>query len=174
DGEWDQGGLLQGQGFANVGNQTYIYYGAWDPRVTDKSTPRGGVGIAVLPRDRFGSLSVDETRKGPGTYQVPELIAELMTGKIKRPSEETAQFFLNAEGLGPEAHLRVELLSRNMVPLPEYCGENAAVVKSSGFQVPVQWKGNPSANSIPEEFRIRARFEGERKADIRLNAIYVR
>ncbi len=32
DGEWDQGGLIQGQGFENVGDQTYIYYGTWDPR----------------------------------------------------------------------------------------------------------------------------------------------
>ena len=30
DAEWDQGGLLQGQGFENVGEKTYIYYGAWD------------------------------------------------------------------------------------------------------------------------------------------------
>ena len=27
DGAWDQGGLLQGQGFENVGDQTLIYYG---------------------------------------------------------------------------------------------------------------------------------------------------
>ena len=52
DGTWDQGGLLQGQGFENIGDQTFVYYGAWDPRKTG-SSPRGGVGIGTLPRDRF-------------------------------------------------------------------------------------------------------------------------
>lgn len=49
DGEWDQGGLLQGQGFENIGAQTLIYYGAWDPRNWQGAPPRGGVGIATLP-----------------------------------------------------------------------------------------------------------------------------
>jgi len=68
-GPGDQGGLLQGQGFENIGDQTFIYYGAWDPRPTGrvKTPPRGGVGIAVLPRDRFGDLVVEEAGKGRGT-----------------------------------------------------------------------------------------------------------
>ncbi len=63
DGEWDQGGLLQGQGFENIGDQSFLYYGAWDPRA--RGTARGGVGIATLPRDRFGELVVDNRGKGP-------------------------------------------------------------------------------------------------------------
>ena len=31
DQAWEQGGLIQGQGFENVGEQTYIWYGTWDP-----------------------------------------------------------------------------------------------------------------------------------------------
>src|SRR5262249_57710026 len=30
DGEWDQRGLVHGQGYLNVGEKTYFYYGAWD------------------------------------------------------------------------------------------------------------------------------------------------
>ena len=65
DGAWDQGGLLQGQGFENVGEQTFIYYGAWDPRHRESVPARGGVGIAVLSRDRFGELVVEEERVFP-------------------------------------------------------------------------------------------------------------
>ena len=65
DGEWDQGGLLQGQGFENVGDETWIYYGAWDPRNWESSPPRGGVGIAVLPRDRFRRTGRRRVDAGP-------------------------------------------------------------------------------------------------------------
>ncbi len=71
DGAWDEGGLLQGQGFENIGDETFLYYGAWDPRGTGGSPkPRGGVGIARLPRDRFGDFVVDESGQGAGDYQI--------------------------------------------------------------------------------------------------------
>ena len=53
--DWDRNGVLQGQGFLNVGDQTYIYYGSWDPSL-GQIVP-GAIGLSTLPRDRFGSLS---------------------------------------------------------------------------------------------------------------------
>src|ERR1051325_1676571 len=80
DGAWDEGGVLQGQGFENIGDQTFVYYGAWDPR--QRGAPRGGVGIATLPRDRFGDLVVEEAGKGPGNYQLPIITSEFITGAM--------------------------------------------------------------------------------------------
>jgi len=169
DGAWDQGGLLQGQGFENVGDETRLYYGAWDPRPTGgPPRPRGGVGLAVLPRDRFAALSVDLAREGPGDYQLPQITAELVTAPVAATRPD---FFLNAEGLGPEAALRVELLDDQERPLPGYAGAQAAVVRTSGFQTPVVWPGNAD---LPGRVRLRVVFEGERRADIRLSAIYHR
>jgi hypothetical protein len=116
DGEWDQGGLLQEQGFVNVGNQTYIYYHAWDPRSWQDSPPRGGVGIATLERDRFAHLVVDQTAKGRGDYQIPEIMSDFITVAITLEGDGPHRFFLTADGLGDEATLKVELLSRNAVP----------------------------------------------------------
>ena len=82
DGAWDQGGVLQGQGFENIGDQTFIYYGAWDPR--EKAAPRGGVGIATLPRDRFGDLVVEEAGTGAGDYQLPITRSEFITAAFSR------------------------------------------------------------------------------------------
>jgi hypothetical protein len=169
DGEWDQGGLLQGQGFENVGDETRLYYGAWDPRPTGgPPRPRGGVGLAVLPRDRFGALLVDLAREGPGDYQLPKITAELVTAPVAATRPD---FFLNAEGLGPEAALRVELLDDQERPLPGYAGAQAAVVRTSGFQTPVRWPGDAA---LPGRVRVRIVFEGERRGDIRLSAIYHR
>jgi hypothetical protein len=168
DGEWDQGGLLQGQGFENINEQTFIYYGAWDPRAWQKSPPRGGVGIAVLPRDRFADLRVDESTKGKGTYQMPETQCELLTKSIEIPPDPSSRLYVNAHGLGPEAKLLVEVLRHDLTPIKGY----AATVHQSGFQVPVAWKASAAIGA--DRIRLRVRFEGKKRADIRLHAIYLK
>lgn len=176
DGAWDQGGLLQGQGFENIGNQTFIYYGAWDPRGTGSGqplAPRGGVGIATLPRDRFGDLVVEEAGKGPGAYQLPEIQSEFTTAAISLAKEPTHRFFLNADGLGPDAALKVEILDDKEAPLPEYSGPNAAIVRQSGLQTPIAWKSVPELKDLPPRIRFRVVFEGAKNTTIRFSALYV-
>lgn len=174
DGAWDEGGLLQGQGFENIGDRTFIYYGAWDPRDWEGSPPRGGVGIATLPRDRFADFMVDESTKGKGNYQLPETVGQFMTGVVNLPAESPARFYVNAAGLGGEAALRIELLGHNTVPLPQFSGENAAIVRKNGFQTPVLWADGKRIENLPERVRLRVTFEGEKRNDIRFSALYVR
>lgn len=174
DGAWDQGGLLQGQGFENIGDQTFIYYGAWDPRNWQGSPPRGGVGIVTLPRDRFATLQVDETTKGQGNYQLPEIKCEFITAAVKLKREGAHRFFINVDGLSKAANLKIELLNHNTIPLPEFSGENAAIVQKSGFQTPILWNGKQEIKNLPERIRMKVTFEGEKKANIRFSALYVR
>ncbi|GEP42587.1 hypothetical protein [Brevifollis gellanilyticus] len=168
DGEWDQGGVIQAQGFENIGEETFIYYGTWDPRHWQDAPPRGGVGIVAVPRDRLGDLVVETAGKGPGDYQLPEIVSEFVTAAltVKKP-----KFFLNAEGLGEKATLKVELLDHVERPLPGYSGKNAVVISQNGFQTPVEWK---STEALPERMKLHVVFEGEKNTDIRLSAIYVR
>ena len=171
DGEWDQGGVLQGQGFENIGERTFVYYGAWDPRATGGGeVARGGVGIAILPRDRFADLVVDESGKGPGDYQLPEITSELVTSSIpvKKP-----RFFVNADGLSDEAVLRIELLDHLERPLPSCSGDGAAIVHQSGFQTPIEWKNKSAVRELPERVRLHVIFEGKKNTSIRLSAIYI-
>ena len=178
DGQWDQGGLLQGQGFANVDDETRIYYGAWDPRHSAKSPPRGGVGIAVLPRDRFADLSVDKTTEGDGNYQIPRTSSNFITKSIPWEAGKLPKFFINAHGLGEDAVLKIELLSHRLEPLPGYSGNQAAQVDKNGFQTPVHWKTrNPQdqdSAQLPRRFRIKASFIGKHQTKIRFCALYVR
>ncbi|MBC7821578.1 MAG: hypothetical protein IAG10_32230, partial [Planctomycetaceae bacterium] len=171
DGAWDQGGLLQGQGFENVGDQTLIYYGAWDPR--QKEAPRGGVGIATLPRDRFGDLVVETAGKGPGDYQLPAIQSEFITTAMPLKANTSHRFSVNADGLGTEAALKIELLGKDEKPLPGYSGKNAAVVRQSGFQTPIAWRGTNEVRDLPEQIHFRVTFEGKRSTDIRFSALYV-
>jgi len=162
DGAWDQGGLLQGQGFENVGEQTLIWYGAWDPRESSTAyQPRGGVGLATLPRDRFGSLSP----------RYSEREAELITAPVQLT--DTATILANVAGLGTHATLRVELLDQREQPLPRYAGDNAAVVRESGFACPVLWKGGGHFAELREPVRMRVIFDGQHRQQIALYALYV-
>jgi hypothetical protein len=174
DGQWDQGGLLQGQGFENIGDETFIYYGAWDPRNWENAPPRGGVGIVTVPRDRFGDLVVEEVGTGNGDYQMPVTVSEFMTAPVSGRQGNPPQFFLNADGLGPQAALKMELLDELEQPMPGYSGDAAAVIRTNGFQTPIAWKAQPSAEPLPPRVRIRAVFEGPRKSEIRFSALYVK
>lgn len=174
DGDWDQGGMLQGQGFENVGEQTLIYYGAWDPRVWQSSPPRGGVGIATLPRDRFADLIVDTSTTGDGNYQMKKTVSSFLTRSLRIDDSSRRRFYVNAHGLSKAARLKIELLDHQMNPLPNYSGGNAAFVTSSGFQTPIEWDEQTSLESLPDRIRLRVMFEGARKTDIRFNTIYVR
>jgi hypothetical protein len=174
DGQWDQGGLLQGQGFENIGGQTFVYYGAWDPRHTGgEPQPRGGVGIAVLPRDRFGELVVETVGEGPGEYQLPRVTSEFVTASISVKRSIPVRFHINADGLGPEAALRIEILDHFEKPIPGYSGKDAAIIRQSGFQTPVTWSGQTAASNLPGRIKLHVVFEGERRTDIRFSAIYV-
>ncbi len=174
DGAWDQGGLLQGQGFENIGERTLIYYGAWDPRNWQGSPPRGGVGIAVLPRDRFAELVVDRTTEGSGDYQLPRTVSQFLTAPIPLRRDKGHSFFVNADGLGPGAELKVELLNYDATPLPGYSGDKATTVAGRGFQSPIAWNGRVVLDDLPERVRFRVTFEGPRKSEIRFSALYAR
>jgi hypothetical protein len=172
DGAWDEGGVLQGQGFETIGEQTFIYYGAWDPR--QRGAPRGGVGIATLPRDRFGDLVVELAGKGPGDYQLPVTTSEFVTAAMPVKPGTSPGLFVNADGLGADAALRIELWSEDEKPLAGYSGEDAALVRGNGFQTPVLWNGSAEARGLPERVRVHVTFEGKQNADIRFSALYLR
>ncbi|HYF36084.1 MAG TPA: hypothetical protein VD994_12390, partial [Prosthecobacter sp.] len=174
DGAWDQGGLIQAQGFENIGGQTLIYYGAWDPRFWKVAAPRGGVGIAVLPRDRFGDLVVEEAGQGPGDYQLPVVHSEFITAAIPVKPSVPHHFHLNADGLGPDAALKIELLDADESPLPGYSGKDAAIMRQSGFQTVIDWGGKSDVRDLPARIRIRVTFEGKRRTDIRFSALYLK
>ncbi|MCA8996331.1 MAG: hypothetical protein KDA80_05090 [Planctomycetaceae bacterium] len=175
DGEWDQGGVLQGQGFENVGDSTYIYYGAWDPRPTGKlpPVPRGGVGVAVLPRDRFGDLVVELKGEGPNEYQLPKVQCELITAPIPISTSVAPRMFLNADGLGIDSQLVIELLDENETPINGFFGDDAAVIRQSGFRTPITWPGLQQGISLPDTIHLKMTFQGSKRETIRFSALYI-
>ena len=156
---WEGGGLLQGQGFENVGQETYIWYGGWDNDVTRPDT-YGEIGLARWRRDGFGSLS-------PKNPAVP---AALVTSPIQ--ASGSARIWVNADGLSERSWLRVELLDDRERPLAGYSGDDYASVRQSGLRESVSWKGKETIQDLSGAVKIRVGFEGEREG-IKLYALYV-
>jgi hypothetical protein len=154
DGEWDQRGLIHGQGYENVGDKTYMYYGTWD--LSSPGDPEGSVGLSMLRRDGFGYLSVK--RDGD---------AFLTSIPINFP-QGIAHAAINADGLGTDATLRVELLDARGTALPGYSAE----IVQSGVNVKVPWAGGKPSTK-PGAYRLRLYFEGSKKQQIRFYAAYL-
>jgi hypothetical protein len=158
DGAWDQRGLIHGQGYEQVGHQTYIYYGSWDP--SNSGMGQCAVGVATMRRDGFGYLSTRE--KGDGQLTTKPL-ANL------RP----VLLSLNAEGLSREAFLRVELIDKMGKPIEGYSGPDAALVRDSGLNVKVSWSGRPKIECSNTTIRLRLKLSGPQAQQIKFYAAYL-
>jgi hypothetical protein len=84
------------------------------------------------------------------------------------------RFFVNADGLGKDAVLTVELLDHLMKPLAGFSGDDAAKVATNGFQTPVEFAGKAEVGGLPERVKVRVTFEGKKRTGIRFSAMYVR
>jgi hypothetical protein len=159
DDEWDRRGLIQGQGYENVGDQTYVYYGTWD--LSAEVDPPASIGLATLRRDGFGYLST----RWPGE-------GGLTTIPISLPGR-VASLYVNAEGLSEDVHLRVEVKDKFGQGIAGYSGEEAAVVKSSGVKVKVSWAGQATLKLSGHPFRIEIRWTDKHTDIIKLYALYL-
>lgn len=161
EGEWDQGGLLQGQGFENIGDKTYIYYGSWD--MTKPSyPPRGGVGIVTFRRDGFGYLSPRTT----------ESIAAFETSLIKRGDLKSGKLrlFFNGDVPNHKDGFKIELVDKQGENIPGYSGDKSALIHEGGLFEEVVWKDGNVAN-LDCDFAIRVTFP--KNLDSKLYSLYL-
>jgi len=89
------------------------------------------------------------------------------------PGQEL-HFFINADGLGDSAHLKIELLDAREHPIPAYSGKNAAIVSTNGFQVPLLWNGEVKTKGLPSRFRIHVVWENTQIMNPQFHALYIR
>jgi len=158
DTEWDARGLLHGQGFENVGDQTFVYYGSWD--VSGVTRKPGSVGLAIFGRDRLAFLAARDPLEG---------------GFTSMPLENAGPRTLavNADGLSAAGFLRVELIDKKGEPIPGYSGAAAATVKTSGLKTKVAWPAGERIQSPNAAYRVRVTFAGADAARVKFYAGYL-
>ena len=176
-GEWDQAGLLQGQGFENVGDRTYIWYGNWNLAANpeeeiERATliPQGGVGLLKLRRDGFGYLSVLDPKTASARETYRSGVGSLLTAPF-RVTGNPATLFLNVDVSG-RGTLTVEVLDEAGSPVPGYSSAEFIPLQQSGVREPARWKQH---RTLPGQgsYRLRVSFDRKGEQSPRLYAIYV-
>jgi hypothetical protein len=171
-GSWDSKFLIQGQGFVNVGDQTFIYYSG---NSSGNAGLTSDIGLATLRRDGFGFLAIHigwtyATRQAPRE-------AELTTAPIRLHEVNTEKVLLNVDNVSGETDrwLQVEILDDARRPLPGYSFDDADRVTAAGIAVPATWKGSASLARVGvPTIRLHIRFHGGRfrHESPRLYAVY--
>lgn len=155
--DWDSVSLLQGQAFANVGDQTYAWYSHWDNEGQFRNME---IGLAMWRRDGFGYLSRKEDDND----------AELITAPFTVGKSGTLS--CNVDGITGDAPLTIEVLDAQSQPLPDFSGENAAKLTSSGLRTEVVWpKSKVPALPIGQSVVVRLKLPANSQA--RIYALYV-
>jgi len=147
--------LMQGQAFANVGNETLSWYSVW-------GVPAAGIRVAKWQRDRLGYLQ---------PFHGPAQKAQIISDVIEI-GEQPVTISLNVTGLSDLTHVRVAVLDEQFRELPGYGATESLEITQSGFRRNVSWK---SKDQLVHQGRIRLRVEfgGVRPEDAKLYAIYI-
>ena len=147
--------LMQGQGFANVGNDTLFWYSVW-------IVPEGGVRFARWDRDRLGYLQ---------PFVGPKDTPHLISAAVPTDGKGVA-ISLNVAGLNELSKVKVSVLDEQFHQLPGYSGADCTAPEKAGLRQRVQWgtKDRVTANG---PIRVRVDFGGLRPEDLKLYAVYV-
>ena len=171
--------LEQGQGFANVGDESLFWYSNW----------RGGdLNVARFPRDRLGYFEVvpdprpnllpsEDTHQLYWREHIGDRVPEYAEPHcISCPIDlkgAPASVYVNAQGLSPQNSLTVEILDERMQPIPRFGRADCIPVAEEGLRTQVAWKEARSLEGIDSPVRVRINWEGERPGDVFLYAAYV-
>ena len=138
--------LLQGS-LVNTPTRTHVYYSA-STAGGNTELVHGNIGLATLPRDRFGCL-----RLCPGT---PD--GQLLTCPIEL--NFPCSLYVNAE-IPSGSEIRLSLTEQHgLDELAGFSGDKAAVLRRSGLDLPVKWQ---TVLPRARRFCIRADLRGQAK-----------
>ena len=171
--------LEQGQGFANVGDESLIWYSNW----------RGGdLNVARFPRDRLGYFEFvpdpkpnlqpsEDTHQLYWREHIGDMVPEYTNPHcITCPIDlrgRTATVAINAQGLSLENKLRVAALDERMQPITGYGLNDCSPVTEDGFHTPVSWKGKQVLEGIDGPVRLRINWDCARPDDVFFYAGYI-
>jgi hypothetical protein len=177
-GNWDSGGVLQGQGFQNIGGRTYFWYGSWDltssgdkfDAAADLLKSHGEIGLLTLRQDGFGYLALLDPKLAGADDTFYTGIGSLLTAPF-RLMGGGARIFANVDGVG-QGGFAAELLDSGGRVIPGWDFENFLSLGQGSLRQPLAWRNQ---SVVPEggPYRLRVRLAWKGKASPRLYALYV-
>ena len=127
DDEWDGLALCQAHAFANVGDETYMWYAHWD--IDGLFLQPGHPGSRRCGGDGFGYLSAQKS-DAPAMCET----ASFETGA------KGVKLFANVDGVSAAQPMKAELLDERALPLAGFSGADAAEVAQAGMRTEITWK----------------------------------
>ncbi len=151
EGAWDGGSVWQNNGFVDVGDETWFWYGG-EPYPLSTFYMDHQTGLAMLRRDGFGYRALDRGY----------LTGSFTTVPIRGIKQPNLRLFVNVEGLSPTTTLRLELQDAEQVPIPGYTAKECTSPQASGVKVPVRWGFRQWLEDLPvDTVCVKAHFSGE-------------
>ena len=81
--------------------------------------------------------------------------------------------WVNASDLSEKSSLTVEVLDRQLRPLPGYSRDECVPLTEDGLRQSVSWSGTQVVEAHGQPIRIKVNWEGDRAEDAFLYAVYV-
>ena len=159
--------LIQGQGFANVGDQTLFWYS-----VCVWATMKGGVYVAHWERDRLGYLQPFVGPKKRGDPWAPKYKNPYVISQPLSTDGKPTTIGINAAGLDAANQLAISVLDEQFHELPGYGAKDCTALEKSGFNIRVKWEATETVTT-DRPIRIRVDFTGPSPQETRLYAVYL-
>jgi len=152
--------LCQGNGIVNVGGQTRLYHGRWRNvgAYEDRESLRhyyAEVGLATLPRDRWGGLTLNDDAADGAIVSMPLLLSN------------TSELKINAD---TTAGVCVDLLDENFRPIQGFAD---GTVQGEGLECPVRWVGRAIGELVGQPIRVQIRLCRQGETAPRMYAMYL-
>jgi len=150
EGQWDGGSMMPAHAFVNVGEHTYLYYGAWDNGMCFDNAA-GDIGMAFWRRDGFGHVRIRDISQ-PAILQTDTLAPD------SRDREVFVNFDIDCYRSG--CGLNFELVDLAGQPVPGYTVDDCITCTEPGLCQPVRWKTHDSiGKEIREPVEMRIYFQ---------------
>jgi hypothetical protein len=142
-----------------LNDKTLIYHGRW-ANAERREDYYAEIGLAELPRDRWGALGLYPRASEGAVWSAPVLLAQA-----------ECQLSLNADGV---RGMRVEVADERFRLLPDYSGENAGTsVSPAGLDCPVTFPKASLAALAGKSVRLRVHLKKGPQLEPRLYAVYL-
>ena len=156
-GAFDAGSLFTNSTPILTDDEMRFYYGAYSQGATgaDDRTHESGVGVAMLPRDRFAGLAPVAHSDLPTQREPLEHVGQVTLKPLALGRD--SQLILNADAHG--GSIRVEILSAAGKRLQGFTREDAVPVCDDSLSAQVRWRQCGLNDLTPGNYMLRLHLE---------------
>jgi hypothetical protein len=176
--DWDSESILQANAFANTDTETLIWYSHWFTSRPDTIPPlpeklseehnkkKDAIGLARLPRDRFGYFSkLLPMSQARNRQEAKPLESSCLTKRLRL--DRASSLFVNLDDVTSEKPLQIALVDDAERPLPGY----TAKLSQNGLKVAVGWSAK---KLLPANTNFRVKVTWPAGVDsAKLYAVYI-